>query len=241
MQSYEKNLDNYRNEDMSVVLQRSFFNKVYGWMCFGLLLTAGVAYYVAGNEKIWKAVFGGNLFIVLVIAQIVLVMGISAAINKISAAAATAGFCAYAALNGVILSSVLIFYAQSSVASAFLTTSGMFGVMSLYGLFTKRDLSGIGSMLSMALIGVIIASLINMFVQSGPFDLVLSIIGVIIFVGLTAYDTQKIRRMAEIIAEGNTDSENIGKGAIMGALTLYLDFINLFLLLLRLFGGGNRK
>ncbi len=241
MNEYRNDTLEYRGEDAAIARQRSFINRVYGWMCFGLLLTGGIAYYTAGNEKLLKFIFANQInFLILVLLELGLVMFISAAINKISSAAALAGFCVYAALNGLTLSVILLAYTHSSVVNAFLTAAGTFGAMSLYGVMTKRDLTGVGSFFSMALIGLIIASLVNMFVRSGQFDFAISIIGVIIFVGLTAYDAQKIKLLSEAAATGEVDSETVGKGAIMGALTLYLDFINLFLMLLRLF-GGNRK
>lgn len=242
-------MDEYRNEtleyrageEIAVARQRSFINRVYGWMCFGLLLTGGIAYLTAGSERLLKFLFANQFnFLILVLLELGTVIFLTAAIRKISAATALFGFCLYAALNGLTFSAILLAYAQSSVVNAFLTTAGTFGAMSLFGVLTKKDLTGLGAFFSMALVGLLIAMVVNLFMQSGQFDFIISIIGVIVFVGLTAYDAQKIKRLSEAAATGEIDAETEGKGAIMGALTLYLDFINLFLFLLRLF-GGNRK
>mgnify|MGYP001161941605 CR=1 FL=1 len=203
---------------------------VYGWMGGGLFLTAFVAMITASSPVLLQAILGNRiLFYALVFGELGLVVAISGAINRISTATASALFLLYAALNGVTMSTIFVAYTQSSIASTFMVTAGMFGAMSLYGYLTKSDLSSWGSFLFMGLVGVVIASLVNIFLQSPMINWVMSLCGVIVFTGLTAYDTQRIKQM------GSAG----GKGAIVGALTLYLDFINMFLLLLRFF--GNRR
>lgn len=169
--------------------------------------------------------------------QLGLVFVLSGMVQKLSAAAATSLFMLYSALTGLTLASIFIVYTYSSIASTFVVTAGMFGAMSLYGYTTKRDLSGIGSMMFMGLIGIILASLVNIWLKSPALTWVITYAGVIIFVGLTAYDTQKLKAMGEQL--NPEDKDNFRKYSILGALTLYLDFINLFLMLLRIF--GNRR
>ena len=212
-----------------------FFNAVYAWMAVGLAVTAGVAYWVFMSS-------GGGLpltmgtYIGLFVAELILVVVISSAINRISATVATALFVLYAALNGVTLSVIFFAYTKSSLASTFLVTAGAFGAMSLYGYVTKRDLTRLGSILFMALIGLILASLVNVFWHNPMLYWIVSYAGVLIFVGLTAYDTQKLKNIA-IQTGGNAALAN--RLAIVGSLSLYLDFINLFLFLLRIM--GNRR
>ncbi len=176
-------------------------------------------------------------FFVLIIAELGMVFFLSARISKIQATTATSLFLGYAFLNGLTLSMIFLAYTSSSIASTFFITAGMFGAMAIYGLVTKRDLSGLGSFLFMGLVGIIIASIVNIFLKSSSLYWVISLLGVFIFVGLTAYDVQKIKKIGEdgIMDQGEV---MVRKGAIMGALTLYLDFINLFLMLLRFFGGS---
>ena len=218
----------------SMALQ-GFMTKVYMWMGFGLLMTAAVSYYAASSEQVIYFLFGRGMvpFLVLAAAEIGIVFYLSRKIAALSPAAASSLFFVYSALNGLTIAPVLLVYTQSSVASAFFSTAGMFGAMSVYGTVTKLDLSGWGSFLMMGLIGLIIASVINMFFASERTSLVIAIMGVFIFTGLTAYDTYKIREMASGIA-GN--DETAGKFAVLGALTLYLDFINMFLFIIRIFG-----
>lgn len=214
--------------------QQAFVTKVYGWMCTALLTTALVSWYVVTTPQVMQAIFGNRmLFFGLIIGEVALVIGLSAAINKLSGMAATALFFVYAALNGATLSVIFIAYTMESITTAFLVTAGTFGVMSFYGYVTKRDLTSWGNLLFMGLIGLIIASVVNMFVASTFLYKMITYAGVLIFVGLTAYDTQKIKRMGAQIQAG-TEIER--KGAILGALRLYLDFINLFLMILRLMG-----
>lgn len=213
-----------------------FLAKTFNWMAVGLAITGVVAYLTAATGVAYS-IIGSPLFYVLIFAELGLVFYLSARISKIQASTASGLFVGYSVLNGLTLSVIFLAYTSSSIAATFFITAGMFGAMAVYGLVTKRDLSGWGSFLFMGLIGIIIASIVNIFLQSSAVSWVVSMIGVIVFTGLTAYDVQKIKRIGEegIMSQG---SEAIRKGAIMGALTLYLDFINLFLMLLRFFGGA---
>jgi len=216
-----------------IVKQNDLIRKVYAWMGAGLAITAFMALVTLSSPAIFNAVLGNKLiFYGLIIGELALVFTLSGAINRLSAAAATLIFIAYATLNGITLSVVFLAYTANSITSTFVITSGMFGAMSIYGSMTKRDLTSWGSFLFMGLIGVVIASVVNIFVGSSAVSWVVSGIGVILFTGLTAYDTWKIKEMA---AQGTEER----KPAIIGALTLYLDFINLFLMLLRF--TGNRR
>jgi len=216
-----------------IVKQNDLIRKVYAWMGAGLAITAFMALVTLSSPAIFNAVLGNKLiFYGLIIGELALVFTLSGAINRLSAAAATLIFIAYATLNGITLSVVFLAYTANSITSTFVITSGMFGAMSIYGSMTKRDLTSWGSFLFMGLIGVVIASVVNIFVGSSAVSWVVSGIGVILFTGLTAYDTWKIKEMAAQGTEGR-------KPAIIGALTLYLDFINLFLMLLRF--TGNRR
>lgn len=212
----------------------SFMPKVYIWMTFGLLLTAITSVVTISSETLINLIFGNKMvFYGLIIAELGLVIALSAAINKISAYTATLMFLFYSALSGVTFASIFLIYTSSSIASAFFVASATFGSMSVYGYVTKRDLTGWGSFLFMGLIGIVIASIVNIFLQSPVIHYVTSYVGVLVFVGLTAYDTQKIKKIGEA---GFADSESRHKAAIIGALNLYLDFINLFLMLLRIMG-----
>ncbi len=214
-----------------------FIRSVYNWMAIGLGLTGLVAFYVSNSPSMQKLIFGNQMvFLGLIIGELVLVFSISARVNKIQASTATSLFLLYAALNGATLSSVFLIYTRSSITSTFFVCAGTFAASSIYGMVTKRDLTSMGQFMFMGLIGIIIASVVNMFVHSSGMSLIVSYIGVIVFVGLTAYDTQKLRTMA-LSQPAGLDSGTIRKGAIMGALALYLDFINLFLMLLRIMGN----
>jgi len=214
--------------------QSRFLVRVYNWMGSGLALTGLVAWYVSQNETLVYAIIGNPLiFFGLMIAELGAVFYLSARVMKMSATRATTVFLGYAVLNGLTLSVIFLAYTQASITKAFLVTAVMFGSMSLYGATTKKDLSAWGSFLFMGLIGLIAAMFINFFFQSSMMDFVISCIGVLIFTGLTAYDTQKILAMNIL---GNEGTEEDTKEAISGALRLYLDFINLFLMLLRLMG-----
>lgn len=213
-----------------------FLAKVFNWMAIGLGLTGIVAFFTA-SSGIAMQIVASPVFIVLILAELGMVFYLSARVDKLQASTATGLFIGYAVLNGVTLSTIFLAYTSSSIASTFFITAAMFGAMAVYGLVTKRDLSGLGSFLFMGLIGIIVASLVNMFFQSSAMSWVISMVGVLVFTGLTAYDVQKIKTMGEqgIMTQGE---EMIRKGSIMGALALYLDFINLFLMMLRLLGGN---
>jgi FtsH-binding integral membrane protein len=200
-----------------------------------------VAYTVANLPAVRSVVFGsGVVFFGLIIAQLVLVFMISTRIYRMPAGTATLLFVLYSVLNGATLSAIFLAYAQSSIASTFFICSATFVACSVYGWTTRRDLTSMGGFLTMGLIGIVIASLVNLFVQSNAVSIVVSYIGVLVFVGLTAYDTQEIKNMA-LAQPADLDSGAVRKGAILGALKLYLDFINLFLMLLRIFGGSREK
>lgn len=213
-----------------------FLAKVFNWMAAGLGLTGIVAFFSMATGLTYTIV-GSPLFMILIVAELGMVFFLSARIEKIQASTAAGLFVGYSVLNGLTLSSIFLAYTSSSIATTFFITAGMFGAMAVFGLVTKRDLSGMGSFMFMGLVGIIIASIVNIFLQSSAMYWVISFLGVIIFTGLTAYDVQKIKEMGEagILSQGESA---IKKGAIMGALTLYLDFINLFLMLLRFFGGS---
>jgi FtsH-binding integral membrane protein len=216
----------YRSREQEVTV-RQFFNAVYAWMCAGLALTAVVSYLVAESGR---ALLSPGLLIVAFIVQIALVMVISRAINRISTPVATALFLVYAALMGVTLSVLFLMYTKTALASTFIVTAGAFGAMSLYGYTTGRDLTRLGSLLFMALIGLILASVVNIFMASSGLQWIISWAGVLIFVGLTAYDTQKLKMIAMKTGDNPALANRL---AIVGSLTLYLDFINLFIFLLQ--------
>lgn len=213
----------------------ALMRKVYLWMTLALVLTGITAYGVASSPGLMMTIFQTPAIMWgLIIAELAIVIAISAAINRLSLTTATLLFVLYSVLNGATLSLIFAVYTMSSIANVFFITAGTFGVMAAYGYFTKRDLSSWGKLLLMALIGLIIATLVNIFlVKSSGFDLILSYAGVLFFVGLTAYDTQKIKQM---LAMQTDMGEGAQKVALLGALSLYLDFINLFLYLLRIFG-----
>jgi len=212
--------------------------QVYGWMTCGLLLTAFVAWFAANTPSVMQLVFANQItFFGLIIVQLVLVFVLSGMVHKMSGAVATALFMLYSALTGLTMASIFLVYTYSSIASTFFIAAGMFGAMSFWGYTTKRDLSGMGNMLFMALIGIVLATLVNFWLKSTALMWAVTYIGVVVFVGLTAYDTQKLKNIGEGI--NVDDKENLRRFSIMGALTLYLDFINLFLMLLRIF--GNRR
>lgn len=213
----------------------ALMRKVYVWMTMALAITGICAYGVATSPNLLALIFGNSMVMWgLLLAEFGLVFYTTARIDKLSLTTATALFILYSALNGVTLSSIFIVYAMSSIAKVFFITAGTFAAMALYGYTTKADLSKIGNILFMALIGLVIATVVNLFLKSAMFDMILSYIGVAIFVGLTAWDSQKIKQM---LATQVDMSEGAQKIALMGALTLYLDFINLFLYLLRIFGN----
>lgn len=218
------------------VLVNDFIRSVYNWMAFALALTGFTAFYVSNSPTMVRLIFGNPfIFFVLIIAELGLVFSIGGRINKMSAGTATSLFVIYSALNGITLSFVFLAYTRTSIASTFFICAGTFIGCSIYGWSTKKDLTSWGGFLTMGLIGIIIASLVNMFVRSSGMSLIISYIGVIVFVGLTAYDTQKLKNMA-LSQPAGLEGAVMRKGAILGALSLYLDFINLFLMLLRIFG-----
>ena len=213
---------------------REFIQKVYAWMSVGLAVTGGCALYRASDPRMIMALVQNKiLFYGLIIAQLGLVIGLSGWINKMEVGTARFVFLFYAALTGVTMSVIFLIYTNASIASTFFITGGVFGAMSLYGYTTKTDLTSIGNFCMMGLIGIILASVVNFWVRSSAVEMAVSYIGILVFVGLTAYDTQKIKRM-NIIGNAGTDED--AKESILGALTLYLDFINLFLMLLRATG-----
>ena len=215
----------------------SFVRSVYNWMAIGLAITGVVAYGVANSPGVTEVIFGSQLvFFGLIIAQLAMVYMISARIQRMQASTATMLFIVYSALNGATLSSIFLAYAQSAITSTFFICAATFTACSVYGWTTRRDLTTMGGFLTMGLIGIVIASVVNMFFQSGAVSTIVSYVGVLVFVGLTAYDTQEIKNMA-LSQPADIDAGAVRKGAILGALKLYLDFINLFLMLLRIFGG----
>lgn len=215
--------------------QALFITKVYNWMALALLVTGLVAYFTASSPSMTSAIVSSKLvFYGLLIGELLLVIYLTSAIKRLSQNMAIAVFMIYSILNGLTMSVIFLVYTSSSISTTFLVTAGTFGAMSLYGYYTKKDLTSIGNMAMMALIGVIIASIVNMFLQNEMMYWIITYLGVAVFVGLTAYDTQKLK---EIGSRGFVNEEGMEKMSILGALTLYLDFINLFLFLLRIFGG----
>jgi FtsH-binding integral membrane protein len=220
--------------DAAIAETQRFMTKVYGWMSFALVITGFVAMFTASSPAMMQAIFGNTItLIALLIIQFGMVAALAGWVSKMSASTATLVFILYSALNGVTFSGIFVVYTAESIASTFFITAGTFGAMSFYGYTTKSDLTRWGSLLMMGLFGLIIASVVNFFMNSSTLYWVTTFAGVLIFVGLTAYDTQKIKNMNII---GNEGTEEDKKEAIMGALSLYLDFINLFLYLLRIFG-----
>jgi FtsH-binding integral membrane protein len=208
--------------------------KVYVWMTLALAITGFTAYGVATSPGVMQTIYSNPvLFWGLIIAEFALVFGVSAAINRLSLTFATLMFVLYSVINGALLSYIFILYTTSSISTVFFITAGTFAAMAIIGYTTKTDLSSWGKILLMALIGLIIATIVNVFIKSTMFNLILSYVGVLIFVGLTAYDSQKIKQM---LLQTPDASEGAQKIALLGALTLYLDFINLFIYLLRIFG-----
>ena len=220
--------------DATAAEQQRFMVRVYNWMTAGLGITGFMAFYISNSPAMMNIIFGNPIMpIALIIIQIGLVFWLATRVMQMSASKATGVFMLYAGLTGITFSAIFMAYTTASIFSTFLVTAGTFGAMSLYGYTTKKDLTSWGSFLFMGLIGIIIASLVNMFMQSSMMHMIITYAGVLIFVGLTAYDTQKIKEMNIL---GNEGTEEDTKEAIRGALTLYLDFINLFLMLLRLMG-----
>lgn len=212
-------------------LAQAFLTQAFVWMFVGLLVSAGVAYFVQSNEALLR--FAADNFFLLIIGQLALVLGIQFGINKINATAALGLFFVYAATLGLTLGLIVAGYELGSVVTAFLSASAMFGGAAIYGHVTKRSLAGLGGILFMGLIGLIAASVLNIFLANDGFSFIISIIGVVIFTALTAYDVQRIQNGDLAVMTGSME-----KAAVIGALTLYLDFINIFLFMLRLTGGN---
>ena len=211
--------------------------KVYLWMTLALMITGITAAGVANSPNILALIYSSQVVMWgIIIAEFGLVIYISARLEKLSLSTATTLFALYSILNGVMLSSIFLLYSTAIISKVFFITAGTFGVTALYGYATKKDLSSLGNILFMALIGLVIATVVNVFMKSAMFDLILSYIGVIIFVGLTAWDSQKIKHMMMVQQDADESSQKL---ALIGALSLYLDFINLFLYLLRIFGRSN--
>ncbi|CAI2718172.1 Bax inhibitor-1/YccA family protein [Nitrospina watsonii] len=230
----QPNRTSYMSQDAIAAEQQRFMVRVYNWMTAGLAMTGGVAWLVSNTEPLMKLIFGNPIVpIVLIIAQIGLVFYLASSVMKMSASQAMGVFILYSGLTGLTFSAIFMVYTAASITSTFLVTAGTFGAMSFYGYTTKKDLTSWGSFLFMGLIGIIIASVVNIFLQSEAVYWVVTYAGVLIFVGLTAYDTQMIKQM-NILGNEGTDEDT--KEAIQGALKLYLDFINLFLMLLRIMG-----
>jgi uncharacterized protein len=220
--------------DVQEEVQRSFILRVYTWMALGLLVTAGAALATISIPGLFRAITTNQyLFLALLGAELLLVVVLSAAVSKLNSAAAGLLFFAFAVLNGVTLSILLMTYTRSSIAITFGITACTFGIMTLFGYTTHRDLTRLGSLLFMGLIGIVLASLVNLFLQNSAIYWVTTYAGILIFVGLIAWDTQKLKRMALGLSE---EGDMANKASVLGALMLYLDFINLFLLLLRILG-----
>lgn len=228
-----RGFSNERQWDVATAFP-ALMRKVYLWMTLALAITGMTAYGVATSPGILATIYGSSAIMWgIVIAQLALVLTVSAAINRLSLSVATLLFVLYSVMNGVMFSSIFLVYTASSISTVFFITAGTFGAMSLVGYTTKTDLSSIGKYLFMALIGLVIATIVNIFVGSSSLEMILSYLGVLIFVGLTAWDTQKIKQM---LVEAPDAGESSQKIALLGALSLYLDFINLFIYLLRIFG-----
>jgi len=253
MSDFDRNIaaarTGYRTDQVAIDAGlRAYMIRVYNYMASGVALTglvAWFAYQAAGGSAIaisghsitgltgfGQAIFSGPLMWVLILAPLGLVMLLSFGINRLSASTALTVFFVYAGLLGLSLASIFLVYTGASITRVFFISAATFGAMSLYGYTTKRDLTAVGSFMFMGLIGIVIASVVNIFLQSSGLYWVISVLGVLVFVGLTAYDTQNINEMYDV----NDDGTIAGRKAVMGALRLYLDFINLFLMLLRIFG-----
>lgn len=224
------------SRDQAQVREGVFIRRVYNWMMVGLAITGFMAYFTANNDALLNFIFGSRMiFYALIFGELALVFILVGRIQKMQASTASAMFIIYSLLNGLTLSFIFLIYTKSTVYTAFFVTAGTFGVMSVYGYTTKKDLTSWGSFLIMGLFGIIIASVVNFFVASSALYWMITYAGVLIFVGLTAYDTQKIKKIGRA---GFDSAEGETKAAVIGALNLYLDFINLFLMILRIFGGG---
>ena len=219
--------------DVRDVRVTAFLSKVYGWMFLGLLITAGTALAVASSPVLIETFIGNRiLFWILILGQLGLVLYLSVRVEKIASATAAGLFLLYSAMVGVTSSVIFLVYTGTSIVSAFVIAGGMFGAMAVLGTFTKRSLAGVGQFMFMGLIGLVIASIVNLFLWNSALDFVICVVGVIVFTGLTAWDAQRLKQMAVALPDGR-----VGSYAVVGALLLYLDFINLFFFILRLLGG----
>ena len=232
---YQDPIDQLTMSQSRETAQATFMTKVYGWMTIALLITAFAAMFTVSSPALIELIFGNKLvFYGLIIGELLLVGSLVLAVQKMSPMLAALVFIGYSALNGLTLASIFLVYTAGSIALTFFITAGTFAVMSIYGYTTKADLTRIGNLALMALVGIIIASIANFFLQSEMLYWIISYLGVAIFVGLVAYDTQKIKNMSASIDVNSSEGK---RASLIGALTLYLDFINLFLFLLRLFGS----
>ncbi len=228
--------DPYYQPSLAVARENALLRAVYNWMVVGLGISGLTAYFTANSPAVLNLIFGNSFtMILLIVAELGMVYAISGGVRNLRASTATTLFMLFSFVNGLTLSAVLLAYTYESIATTFLVTAGTFGATSLFGYVTKKDLSSMGNFLFMALIGLIIASVVNMFLSSSTMGWIITYVGILIFVGLTAYDTQKIKRLNATVSPA--DGESYGRLALIGALMLYLDFVNLFLLLLRVMGG----
>jgi len=227
------NQASYAPADVRDVRVTAFLSKVYGWMFLGLLVTAGTAVTVASSPALIKTlILNRGLLLLMVFAQLGLVIYLSVRVNKMAPAMAAGLFLVYSALVGITTSSIFMVYTGASIVSAFVIAGGMFGAMAVFGTLTKRSLAGVGQFMFMGLIGLVIASIVNIFLFNDMLSFVISVVGVVVFTGLTAWDAQRLKHMAVALPDGR-----VGAYAVVGALSLYLDFINLFFFILRLMGG----
>jgi FtsH-binding integral membrane protein len=227
------NQSSYVSADVRDARVTAFLSRVYGWMFLGLLLTAGTAIAVASSPTLIETlILNRGLFWIMILAQLGLVLYLSMRVEKMAPATAAILFLVYSALVGVTTSTIFLVYTGASIMSAFVVAGGMFGAMAVFGSLTKRSLAGVGQFMFMGLIGLIIASVVNIFLFSDMLSFVISVVGVLVFTGLTAWDAQRLKHMAVALPDGR-----VGAYAVVGALSLYLDFINLFFFILRLMGG----
>jgi uncharacterized protein len=227
------NESSYASPDVLAARITAFLSKVYGWMFLGLLLTAGTAMTVASSPALIKTlILNRGLFWVLLFGQLGVVIFLSARVHKMAPATAAILFLVYSVMVGITTSTIFMVYTGASIMSTFVITAGMFGAMALFGSFTKRSLAGVGQFMFMGLIGLIIASVVNIFWFNDLLNFVIGVVGVLVFTGLTAWDAQRLKQMAVALPDGR-----VGSYAVVGALSLYLDFINLFFFILRLMGG----
>lgn len=232
------NLNNYNDQSINLdnsAVSRSFVSNVFSYMTLALAISGIAAYWFAASGALIEMISTSSILMwVVMLAPIGMVLVMSFAFNRLSFGALMALFLAYSLVNGISLSFIFYVYSMPAIVKVFLITAGLFTTMAVIGYTTKTDLTKMGSILMMAVIGIVIASIVNMFMKSGPLDYIISCVGVLVFTGLVAYDTQKIKRIGAGVEYGTATA---GKLALMGALSLYLDFINLFLFLLRVFGG----